>query len=348
MKLPVASVSTKEAAARSPDYSHQSVFDWASPDEERDNPKKVDEFGYPLASFHELRTRESNKEPGNWTVEHAIHVARWEFHQAGYTLTQLGESSFRMQNDELEDIIEILRFMPLKFDPECLSFAQASARVVSFLEKTAHLAVETMSNKTSLTETACRVYPCVLPTMNLFLAAKFSLPTGALPESLLQNLKTLDSSDYLELEATQKKATSLTKRKTILKVGDDAEHQAEKDANQSLDAAPSKNMSFDSGSSQVLINRTINDRDQKSKDSKHDKKHKLSDDHLDVTFEAAVEKKLAPYEVLLDDYAELADLLVQCLNRFSDLREKAAQLKQRRAELKAAAAPNHHSSKTRS
>ncbi|KAM3436445.1 hypothetical protein NHJ13734_005090 [Beauveria thailandica] len=262
MNLPVASVSTKEAAARSPDYSHQSVFDWASPDEERDNPKKVDEFGYPLASFHELRTRESNKEPGNWTVEHAIHVARWEFHQAGYTLTQLGESSFRMQNDELEDIIEILRFMPLKFDHK-----------------------------------------------------------------------------------SQKKATSLTKRKTVL---DDAEHQAEKDANQSLDAAPSKNMSFDSGSSQVLINRTINDRDQRSKASKHDKKRKLSDDHLDMTFEAAVEKKLAPYEVLLDDYAELADHLVQCLNSFSDLPEKAAQLKQRRAALKAAAAPNHHSSKTRS
>ncbi|OAA48958.1 hypothetical protein BBO_02003 [Beauveria brongniartii RCEF 3172] len=72
----VASRPEKEAASLLCPNWYQSVLDWASPDEERDNPGKLDNFGRPLASFHELRTREFNKKPGNWTVEHAIHVAR--------------------------------------------------------------------------------------------------------------------------------------------------------------------------------------------------------------------------------------------------------------------------------
>ncbi len=56
--------------AESPRILSQSVLDWASPDEERDNPGKLDGSGHSLASFSELRTQEANKKPGNWTVNH--------------------------------------------------------------------------------------------------------------------------------------------------------------------------------------------------------------------------------------------------------------------------------------
>ncbi|OAA48959.1 hypothetical protein BBO_02004 [Beauveria brongniartii RCEF 3172] len=123
------------------------------------------------------------------------------------------------------------------------------------------------------------------------------------------------------------------------KVGDDAENQAGKDATRPFDASPSKTMSFDHSSLQLLINKTIDDRLQELKAPVNVKKRKLGNGHLDELVEAGVEKKLASYEALLDDYTGLIDHLVQCLNRFSDLPEKAAQLKQRREELKAAVTP---------
>lgn len=64
--------------------SRQSILDWASPDEERNSPGKLDASGQPLASYRDLRTRESNGKRGNWTLEHALHAAEWAFFEAGY------------------------------------------------------------------------------------------------------------------------------------------------------------------------------------------------------------------------------------------------------------------------
>ncbi|KAM3512462.1 hypothetical protein MY11210_003879 [Beauveria gryllotalpidicola] len=107
-------------------------------------------------------------------------------------------------------------------------------------------------------------------------------------------------------------------------------------------------MSFDTSSLQLLVNKTIDDRIQEFKASVIGKKRKFSHGHLDVPIEAADEKKLASYEVLLDDYTGLADDLVECFESFSDLFEEAAELKQRREELKAAGTLDLHSSQTRS
>ncbi|PMB65102.1 hypothetical protein BM221_009290 [Beauveria bassiana] len=87
------------------------------------------------------------------------------------------------------------------------------------------------------------------------------------------------------------------------------------------------------------MNKIIDDRLHEFKISKVGKKRKFSDGHPDEPIEAAVEKKLASYEMLLGDYTGLTDHLVHSLVSFSDLPEKATKLKQRREELKAAATP---------
>ncbi|KAM3450435.1 hypothetical protein MY3296_006104 [Beauveria thailandica] len=345
----VASRPEKEAASPSSPNWHQSVLDWASPDEERDNPGKLDVFGKPLASFHELRTRESNKEPGNWTVEHAIHVARWEFHQAGYTLTQPGESSFKMQNDRLEVVIERLSSFPSIAASKRMNFAQVSAKFFVYLGEMASLAVQSIPHEELKAGNTSRerweTMSNILPSKSNFLAAKFLSPTGALPESLLQPLKMLRRNRYLRVE---KQDVNFISPRPTRKVGDDAEHQAGKDATRPVEASPSKTMSFDHSSLQLLVNKTIDNRLQELNAAKVGKKRKLGDVQLDEPIEAAVEKKLASCEVLLDDYTGLMDRLVQCLNSFSDLPEMAAQLKQRREELKAAVAPTTYPSETRS
>ncbi|KAM0667076.1 hypothetical protein ACQRIU_004931 [Beauveria bassiana] len=96
-------------------------------------------------------------------------------------------------------------------------------------------------------------------------------------------------------------------------------------------------MSFNRSSLQLLINKTIDDRLHEFNTSEVGKKRKFNDGHPDKPIEAAVEKKLASYEMLLDDYTGLTDHLVHSLVSFSDLPEKATKLKQRREELKAAA-----------
>ncbi|KAM3512461.1 hypothetical protein MY11210_003878 [Beauveria gryllotalpidicola] len=203
MALSIASSPIKESASPSPPSSYyQSVLDWASPDEERDNPGKLDAFGHPLASFHKLRTRESNKKPGNWTVKHAIHVARWEFHQAGHTSMQLGESHFTRKNVQLGRVRALWMAMLGQFGPRCTSFVQASAKVIHGLEKKVRLAVE------SIHKDGCGSHSTTkFPRKYEFLAAKFSSPTGALPAGLLQNLEMLRKSDYLQVEASFHDAT---------------------------------------------------------------------------------------------------------------------------------------------
>ncbi|KAM3498925.1 hypothetical protein MY10362_007787 [Beauveria mimosiformis] len=330
----VASRPEKEAVSWLCPNWYQSVLDWASPDEERDNPGKLDVFGRPLASFHELRTRDFNKESGDWTFAHAVHVAIWEFHQAGYISTQLRESNqVSMRNVLLEGVIKCLSVISFVSAKECTTFAQASAKFISYLENETCLAAESIQNEELKARYTSNI---ILPQRAYFLAAKFSSPTGALRESLLQHLKMLRRSRYLRVEEQD---VNPTVRKTTRKVGDDAENQAEKDATRPFDASPSKTMSFDHSSLQLLINKTIDDRLQELKAPVIVKKRKLSNSHLDELIEAGVEKKLASYEALLDDYTGLIDHLVQCLKTSIDLPQKAAQLKQRRAELKAAVTP---------
>ncbi|KAM3438174.1 hypothetical protein MY4824_003417 [Beauveria thailandica] len=334
----VASRSEKEAASPlSPDW-HQSVLDWASPDEERDNPGKLDVFGKPLASFHELRTREFNKKPGKWTAKHAAHVARWEFHQAGYISTQPRESNqASMRNVLLEEVIECLKFISSTVASERTTFAKVSQQIISLLGKKASLAVESIPHDELKAGNPSRerweTMSNILPPKPVFLVAKFLSPTGALPESLLQPLKMLRRNRYLRVE---KQDVDFIRPRPTRKVGDDAEHQAGKDATRAVDASPSKTMSFDHSSLQLLINKTIDDRLQEFNAAKVGKKRKFGDVQLDEPIEAAVEKKLASYEGLLDDYTRLTDHLVHSFNSFRDLPEKAAQLKQRREELKAA------------
>ncbi|PQK08239.1 hypothetical protein BB8028_0001g03170 [Beauveria bassiana] len=358
MAPPFANRPNREADSGLPLNWYQSVLDWASPDEERDNPGKFDVSGKPLASFHDLRTREFNKESGDWTFAHAVHVARWEFHQAGYTSTQLQESKqVPMRNDLLTSVLTALRSIYFPNILECTTFAQASAKFISDLDAMARIVVESLPNGKSQTEKVSRRHGLLTPlAKKWFLAAKFSSPTGVLPERLLKNLKTLGCSDYLNIEASsmtqtlralrlstdlaitkKKNNSSLNKCKASRKVDDDAERQAEKDATRPFDASPSKTMSFDRSSLQLLINKTIDDRLHEFNTSEVGKKRKFNDGHLDEPIEAAVKKKLASYEVLLDDYTGLTDHLVHSLVSFSDLSEKATKLKQRREELKAAA-----------
>lgn len=195
--------SIKQEDSESPPIPAQSVLDWVWPDEERDNPGKLDRFGCPLASFHELRTREANKEPGNWTVNHAMHVAQWEFYQAGYTgAFKWWDRSY--DNRDLFDIIYMLKSCCKEYGVgEPTRFAGISKSIIAGLERDVSFAVEIRRNGGFCTDGAVKTHWSEgFPGKPLFLAARFLSPTGDLSESLKQNLLKLDLYDQLDIKVS--------------------------------------------------------------------------------------------------------------------------------------------------
>lgn len=207
MTSPDAGNSVRREISESPPILNQSVLDWASPNEERDNPGKLDESGRPLASFNELRTREANKEPGNWTVNHAIHVARWEFYQAGNLQAFQPSSLCSMSDTGLFFAIRRLKFMHRMQNIASLvphpGFGEASDQLVSELEEAIRHAVIALRNggycifkgiKTHYTE--------MIPDKTQLLAARFSSPTGRFPSTLKQDLERLGCGDCFEFDVS--------------------------------------------------------------------------------------------------------------------------------------------------
>lgn len=186
--------------------SSPSVLDWVSPDEERDSPGKLDEFGRPLGSFHELRTREANNKPGSWTVNHAIHVAKWEAYQAGDTSAFV--EPLRMFNSlSLFQVVETLRAIHRSNYSINLGhhagFIEASTRAVADLEKATCRAISSLQNGGFTTYDGIKQHWTKdFPSQEKFLAARFSSPTGTLPKGLAQNLEKLGRSNYLHFEVS--------------------------------------------------------------------------------------------------------------------------------------------------
>lgn len=197
MASPAAKSSIRQQDSESPPIPAQSVLDWAM-NEEDDHSGKIDRYGRPLASFHELRTRETNKEPGSWTFKHAIHVATREFLQASKEGSIL--SAMRLIGLHLETCLDLMHIYSLTGRRDDTGFVQPSEKAISFLEKRVRHAVQIRRNGGFVTSMGVKTHWSEeFPKKSNFLAARFSSPTGALPESLKQNLLQLDLYDQLDI-----------------------------------------------------------------------------------------------------------------------------------------------------
>ncbi|KAJ3495118.1 hypothetical protein NLG97_g3623 [Lecanicillium saksenae] len=295
----------------------QSVLDWASPEEERDNPGKLDRSGQPLASFHKLRAQESNHVLGNWTVDHAIHVAKWESYEAGNERAFNLPYTLRFHWELLDVILELEGLQEISHylgqDPNAGFIPNLEVKISELEDKVA-TAVESLKNGGFIVKGGIRrLWVPFFPVESQFQTVRLAAPTGKLPKSIVEGLEKLGIGHYPHFKKTTPPPIQGRYATRII--------------NFSLE----KHLNLERSSNQIAPYEAIDEKYRKPVTASQQKKRKI--DHMIDGRLEALKKRTDTYESLLDESLDIINHLAKSSDGLGD---RINALKKQRTQLQTA------------